>query len=275
VKAARLQRLRRFLGGLAEEQLRQPPAHHVLKPARELAHPRDRELAAYLLCMLQVGDAAASRQVSGLLLNRLGRQPGLTLVKASRQMLHDLCRDLQLGFIGPEGLGLWLSGLRNALRRHRSLADLYQASLGPAGTRPPLVTLDLFVVELSHGLDEAACREHRLGHLLPRPAKGSATARLHLFLRAVCRPDDGLDLGLWSRPSPEHLLLPLEQASLDRLRWLKLCEREKPCRGAVLEATQQLRQLRPADPVYYSHALDRLLVLDLDIEAMRQRFRHA
>jgi uncharacterized protein (TIGR02757 family) len=137
------------------------------------------------------------------------------------------------------------------------------------------VALDRFVVELTRGLSEEEMREHRLGHLLPRPAKGSATARLHLFLRAVCRPDDGLDLGLWSTPTPEHLLLPMDQAVLERLVWLKLSERDKPGRGAVLEATQQLRQLRPQDPVYYSHAFERLIALELDAEGMRQLFRHS
>lgn len=275
MKPARLQRLRRFLGSLAEEQLRQPPPGHPLLMARELAHPRDKELAAFLVCLLQAGNAEEAARTAGLLLNRLGRQPGLTLVKASRQMLCDLCQDLSLGFIGPQGLGLWLATLRNALRRHRSLADLYQHCLGPTGARPPLVALDRFMVELARGLGDEESREHRLGHLLPRPAKGSATARLHLFLRAVCRPDDGIDLGLWTSPAVDQLLLPLDQAVLDRLVWLKLSERDKPGRGAVLEATQQLRLLKPQDPVYYSHAFERLVTRAVDMDAMRQLFRHS
>ncbi|MFA7330707.1 MAG: DUF2400 family protein [Candidatus Delongbacteria bacterium] len=275
MKPARLLRLRRFLGGLSEEQLRQPPSSQALHPARLLAHPRDKEFAAFLICLLQAGDAEESRRTSGLLLNRLGPQPALTLVKANRQMLQDLCQDLQLGFIGPLGLALWLAALRNALRRHRSLADLYTTCLGPAGNRPPLVALDRFVVELGYGLSDEECREQRLGHLLPRPAKGSSTARLHLFLRAVCRPDDGADLGLWSLPRPDQLFLPLDQAILDRLRWLKLTEREKPSRGAVLEVTQQLRLLRPADPAFFHHGLERLVQSGLDMEGMRQLFRHA
>lgn len=244
-------------------------------PARQVAHPRDREFACFLICLLQAGDVEESRRVSGLLLNRLGPQPALTLVKANRQMLADLCQDLQLGFIGPQGLALWLSALRNALRRHRSLADLYTHSLGPSGSRPPLVALDRFMVELGNGLSDEDSREHRLGHLLPRPAKGSSTARLHLFLRAVCRPDDGVDLGLWSLPRPDQLFVPLDMPTLERLRWLKLTEREKPSRGAVLEVTQQLRLLRSTDPVYFHHGLERLLTLDLDVEGMRQLFRHA
>jgi uncharacterized protein (TIGR02757 family) len=130
-------------------------------------------------------------------------------------------------------------------------------------------------VELGFGLTEEESREHRLGHLLPRPAKGSSTARLHLFLRAVCRPDDGVDLGLWSLPRPDQLLLPLDMPILERLRWLKLTEREKPSRGAVLEVSQQLRLLRPQDPVFLHHGLERLVHLGLDVEGMRQLFRHA
>ena len=275
MKPARLQRLRRFLGGLAEEQLRQPPGGHLLHPARQLDHPRDREFAAFVLCLLQAGDGLESRRVAGLILNRLGSQPALTLVKANHQMLQDICRDLELGFLGPDSLAAWLGCLRNVLRRHRSLQDLYVHCLGPAGTRPPLVALDRFVVEVGRGLPEEEQRALRLGHLLPRPAKGSSTHRLHLFLRAVCRPDDGLDLGLWARPTPDQLFLPLDQPVMDRLLWLKLTERDKPSRGAVLETTQQLRLLRPQDPVFYHHGLERLIHLGLDVEGMRQLFRHA
>lgn len=273
MKPARLQRLRRFLGALAEEQLAHA-GEHAMRPARDLSHPRDREFAAFLLAMLHTGRLDGP-SCAPLLLNRLGRQPALTLVKANRQMLDEICADLNLGFIGPQGLSLWLSAVRNTLRRHRSLGDLFQFCLGPDGKRPHLVALDRFVVEVGRGLEEKEIQAHRLRHLLPRPAKGSATARLHVFLRSVCRPDDGLDLGLWQRPLPGQLLLPMDQAVLDRLVWLKLSEREKPCRGAVLEATGQLRMLNHHDPVLYHHALERLIALDLDVEGMRQRFRHA
>jgi uncharacterized protein (TIGR02757 family) len=274
MKPARLQRLRRFLGALAEERFARPGAH-PFHPARELAHPRDREFAAFLIAMLRTGHGDGDATCACVLLNRLGRQPALTLVKANRQMLDDLCSDLSLSFLGPQALSLWLAALRNSLRRHRSLGDLFLHCLGPDGKRPLLVALDRFVVELEKGTDEEELRAHRLGHLFPRPAKGSATARLHLFLRAVCRPDDGLDLGLWPKPLPGNLLLPMDQAVLDRLVWLKLSEREKPSRGAVLEATQQLRMLNHLDPVFFHHSLEQLISLDLDVEAMRQRFRHA
>lgn len=273
MKPARQQRLRRFLGGLMDEQVAQATVLPIWL-ARGLAHPRDKEFAAFLLAMLHTGNGEGLRSAA-LLLNRLGRQPALTLVKANRQMLDELCADLELGFIQPEGLSLWLSAVRNTLRRHRSLADLFVFCLGPDGKRPPLVALDRFVVELGRGLEEEEMKAHRLGHLLPRPAKGSATARLHLFLRSVCRPDDGLDLGIWQRPLPSQLLLPMDQAILDRLVWLKLSEREKPSRGAVLEATAQLRQLHQHDPIQFHHGLERLIALDLDVEAMRQRFRHS
>lgn len=274
MKPARLQRLRRFLGALAEERYARPGSH-PFHPARELAHPRDREFAAFLIAMLRTGHGEEESSCARTLLNRLGRQPALTLVKANRQMLDELCADLRLSFLGPQALGLWLAALRNSLRRHRSLGDLFTHCLGPEGKRPLLVALDRFVVELEKGTDDEERRTQRLGHLFPRPAKGSATARLHLFLRAVCRPDDGLDLGIWTHPRPGHLLLPLDQAVLDRLVWLKLSEREKPSRGAVLEATQQLRMLNPHDPLFFHHALEQLIALDLDVETMRQRFRHA
>jgi len=275
MKPARIQRLRRFLDGLAADYRRQPAEDDLLPRARAFAHPRDRELAAFLAATLSFGPPGAADRLLERLFDRLGRQPGRTLVKANGEVLAGLAEGLRLQFLGPDALRLLLHALRAALKKHRSLEALYLHSLGPAGKRRPLDALDRFMALLGRSVSAVERAESGVGHLLPRPAKGSATARLHLFLRAVARPDDGLDLGLWTRPEPRQLLLPVDGATLAFARLLKLSERVRVDRGAAVELTRTLALLDPHDPVRYHAAFLQMRRLELDAEALRDRFRRA
>jgi uncharacterized protein (TIGR02757 family) len=275
VKATRIQRLRRFLEPLAAEYRRQPPAGDPLPLARGFAHPRDRELAAFIAAVCSFGPPGAARRALETLFNRLGPQPGRMLVKANHEVLGALASGLELQFLGPEAFRLLLVALRAVLRKHRSLELLYLQALGPDGRRRPLDALDRLMVELNRPLPEEERAASGVAHLLPRPAKGSATQRLHLFLRAVCRPDDGLDLGLWKHPEPRHLLLPVDASLLANAGLLKLTERQRAVRGAVLELSRTLQLLDATDPIRYHAAFLQLKRLDWDAETLRAHFRRA
>ncbi len=273
MKPDRIARLQRFLGGLVEDHLHQPDAMSPGQLARQYAHPRDRELVAFLVAMLQFGPEEERRGWIKLLLGRLGKQPARTLSRLSQQMLQELCQDMQFSFIPPEGVYLWLHALRVSLKRSNTLEELF--SEGQAPGRRYLECCDRFMKQLQRSVSEEERRECRAAHLLPRPAKGSSVMRLHLFLRTVVRPDDELDLGLWQCLRPTELLLPLDGERLQLLHWLKLVTRELPDRGAVIEATRSLALLREDDPVYYSHALQRMLRLGWQAEELRNHFRRA
>lgn len=275
MKAARIQRLRRFFEGLAADYRRQPPAEDLLPKARAFAHPRDRELAAFVAAVCSFGPPGAAGRLFDTLFGRLGRQPGRTLVKANRELLDSLAEGLELQFLGPPAFAMLLHALRSALKKHRSLEGLYLHAMGPGGSRRPLDAIDRFMVELGRPISEEERAASGVAHLLPRPAKGSATARLHLFLRAVARPDDGLDLGLWSRPVPRDLLLPVDGALLEFARLLKLSERERASRGAALELTKVLQLLDAGDPVRHHAAFLEMRRQGWDADALRERFRHA
>lgn len=275
MKAARIQRLRRFFDGLAAEYRQQPPPEDLLLRARGFAHPRDRELAAFIASVCSFGSASAGRALLDRLFDRLGRQPGRTLVKANREQLAELTQDLRLQFLGPEAFFLLLHALRNALKRYRSLEALYLHARGPENRRRPLDAIDRFMSEIGRPISPEERASSGVGHLLPRPAKGSATQRLHLFLRAVARPDDGLDLGLWSSPRPNELLLPVDGPLLEYARLLKLTERERAVRGAAIDLTRTLHLLDAGDPIRFHPAFLQMRRLGLDSDALRERFRHA
>ena len=98
--------------------------------------------------------------------------------------------------------------------------------------------------------------------LLPDPNNGSAAKRLFLFLRWMVRPDDGVDMGLWTKVDKKRLIVPLD-THLFRIGWgLGLTERRTPGIKAARDITQALVEVDPRDPVRFDFALARLGILD-------------
>ncbi len=95
-------------------------------------------------------------------------------------------------------------------------------------------------------------------YFFPSPSGGSACKRLCMFLRWVCRPADGIDLGLWSKVSPRRLVIPLDTHTARISQLLGLTGRRSPGWKMALEVTESLRQLDPEDPVRFDFALAHL-----------------
>jgi uncharacterized protein (TIGR02757 family) len=95
-------------------------------------------------------------------------------------------------------------------------------------------------------------------YLFPSPAGGSACKRLCMLLRWLCRPDDGIDLGLWWAVSPARLVLPLDTHTARIARLLGLSARCNSDWKMALEVTASLRRLDPTDPVRFDFALAHL-----------------
>ncbi len=86
--------------------------------------------------------------------------------------------------------------------------------------------------------------------------KGASAKRLNMFLRWMVRSDDkGVDFGLWKNIPGSALLLPLDVHTGNQARQLGLLKRKQNDWTAVVEVTENLRQLDPVDPVRYDFAL--------------------
>jgi uncharacterized protein (TIGR02757 family) len=68
----------------------------------------------------------------------------------------------------------------------------------------------------------------------------------------------GVDLGVWSRPRPEQLVLPLDTHTHAIARRLRLTRYASPGWATALDVTRRLRLLDPCDPVKYDFALHRV-----------------
>jgi len=150
----------------------------------------------------------------------------------------------------------WACG--EALRQYGSLEALFANGLHGASDEAWREALAGFTGYL-RGRDFSAVHQ-RLGppraldHLLPRAELGGACKRLHLYLRWMVRPADGVDLGVWGL-SPARLCVPLDTHLGRMARNLGLTRRRDLGIRTAQEITQSLRRIDPEDPVRYDFAL--------------------
>ncbi len=99
---------------------------------------------------------------------------------------------------------------------------------------------------------------HGLRALWPSPVDGSACKRGLLFLRWVVRPEDGVDLGLWTSLTTRDLLVPVDTHLGRVARFLGFTKRKVNDWRTAEEITDALRQIDPVDPVRFDFALTHL-----------------
>ncbi len=93
-------------------------------------------------------------------------------------------------------------------------------------------------------------------HLLPDARAGSAGKRLFLFLRWMIRPEDGIDLGLWSDDvSASRLFMPLDVHIHKLARNVGLTKRPDLSWKTAVEVTAGLAAFDANDPTRYDFSL--------------------
>lgn len=212
---------------------------------RHYERPEDREVAALFCALFAYGNVKAMGAFLGAVLKRLGDRPAAGLLRGPQTSGWPGYR-----FQTGEEVGRFLAGAGAVLRDFGSLEACFSSGEGDVRDR----------LEAFAGILRERCGDGTPGilHLLPLPSAGSACKRWWLFLRWVCRPDDGLDLGLWDCPRPADLLLPVDTHVARIAYALGLSRRKSADWKFAQEATATLRRLDPGDPVRYDFALARL-----------------
>jgi uncharacterized protein (TIGR02757 family) len=113
-------------------------------------------------------------------------------------------------------------------------------------------------------------RDAGVRYFFPSPASGSACKRLNLYLRWMARRG-GVDLGVWRRPDPAQLVLPLDAHTIAIARKVRLTRYRSPGWSMARDVTRRLRALDPADPVKYDFALHRMGLFKRTDEVQRLR----
>ena len=234
---------------------------------RRYPAPEDREVAAFLATALAYGRVAQIKKSLDRIGSVLGPRPAAFIRKFDPVRHRPVLSGFVHRFNDATDLGLLLYFLRQMLRRNGSLEGFflagYQADhedIGPALSSfvARALALDCTPWHPSGKLPARA----GVRFFLPSPADGSTCKRLNLFLRWMVRPDDGVDMGLWSGVRASQLVIPLDTHVSRISMAIGLTSRRTIDWKMACEVTARLRRIEPADPVRYDFALCRLGMLE-------------
>lgn len=252
--------LKRILEQVGRQRGRDFLDNDPLAFPRRYAATADREAAAFLSAALAYGRVAGIRGSLEGLFARLPEGPAVFIRD------FDPRRDgpRLAGFVHRFNIGADIALLCAVLRAMRkeagSLERFFLAGDDPRSPDigPALAAFSARALALAAAVAPRQASGAGFRYLFPSPAGGSACKRLCMLLRWLCRPDDGIDLGLWQAVSPARLVLPLDTHTARIARLLGLSARRSPDWKMALEVTASLRRLDPDDPVRFDFALAHL-----------------
>jgi uncharacterized protein (TIGR02757 family) len=252
--------LKKILEQMAQDSGPAFLANDPLSFPRRYATAADREAAAFLSAALAYGRVAGIRSSLESLFARMPDGPAA--------FIHDFepQRDSARldGFVHRFNTGADIALLCRVLRAMADEAgSLERFFLAGDDSRSPDIGAALAIfssraAELAARLAPRQASRTGFRYLFPSPSGGSACKRLCMLLRWLCRPDDGIDLGLWQAVSPARLVLPLDTHTARIARLLGLSARRNADWKMALEVTASLRRLDPTDPVRFDFALAHL-----------------
>lgn len=230
----------------------------------------DREVVALIAASFAFGNVVSIQSALEWILARLGPRPAEILRQREPADWRFQFRGFRYRWVGARDLRVYLAWIGEALRRHGSLGGLWQAVDSDAD--PTVIpALERWVGALkSMPADPLRPGTRRLRRangtvsslptgadlLLTSPAGKSACKRMNLFLRWVCRPDDGIDLGLWP-VDPARLIVPVDTHVMHAARMMQMTDRRIGDLRAAREITAVLRSIDPADPVRFDFSMTR------------------
>jgi len=153
---------------------------------------------------------------------------------------NPLDQSLHRTFFGGD-LKYFCRGFKSCYEKYGSLESLF------AGAGDVWQGIGLFRDEMAVG-NKGAYSKH-----IANP-ETSACKRVNLALRWLVRKGP-VDFGLWTRIDASALYIPLDVHVARNARKLGLLKRKSNDRKAVVELTENLRELCPEDPVRYDFAL--------------------
>ncbi|MCS6899137.1 MAG: TIGR02757 family protein [Myxococcales bacterium] len=221
---------------------------------REQRSAEDAELAGLLASCLALGNAGVARDRCRAALSRVGSPLTLHL-EAPWDEVATRLGNWKHRFYTGEDVAKLLVGARRVQRRWGGLGKRFGALLDEVGTLQGAAARWVEEIQKEGWGKGGPGRMAR--HLLPIPGEGgSASKRLMLYLRWMVRPDDGVDLGLWTRwMSPAMLVIPVDVHIARLARNMGLTKRATVDWKTAQEITGRLAEFRPGDPVAYDFAL--------------------
>lgn len=155
----------------------------------------------------------------------------------------------------------FLRGIHRIYTQHDSLADFAKAKDIASDELPAWKLVEHINKELSeanNGTTNSRC--------LPGNLESTALKRVNMAMRWLVRDDGIVDIGIWKGViTPAQLFIPLDVHVGNTARDLELLTRKSNDKGAVIQLTDKLKEMRPEDPVWYDYALFGIGVKGKDI----------
>jgi uncharacterized protein (TIGR02757 family) len=209
--------------------------------------PHDQEVVALVAALLAFGRVESIRRSVERVLDALGPRPAETVDRSDRKALERRLRGfVHRTFRGPD-VAAMLANAGRVRARHGNVGAAFARHLDEAGD------LREALARLSDALRGRGAGRG-LAHLVADPRAGSACKRSLLLLRWMCRPADGVDLGLWP-VSPARLVIPVDTHVHRIAKNLGLTTRASASWRTAEEITARLRTFDGEDPVKYDFAL--------------------
>lgn len=228
-------------------------------PVRRYDRRADLELAGLVGACLAFGNARALRAKVSDVFDRLG--PNIAGIADDELEVFARLGDWRHRVYRGEDVARLLIGARRVQRQARSLERRFCQALDRHGELREALGEWADAIRSAGGLDRAGARRRGPLHLVPDPRKTSGCKRLLLYLRWMVRPDDGVDLGLWTRVPASLLLIPVDTHIFKLSRNLGLTERRTLSWPLAEEVTAALRDYEPDDPVRFDFSLCHLGML--------------
>jgi len=222
---------------------------------------QDAEVASFLASALAYGRVQQIQRSLNDLFARLDGGPYDFVMDFSPSRRSRLA-GFKHRFTTAEDVGDLLELLRPVLRQHGSIESFFVEDFDP---KEPNVLPAL--ARFCDRLTDAYARKHGgqvsrgLMYLLASPSRGSASKRLHLFLRWMVRADD-VDPGLWKSLDRAKLIVPLDVHMARLCRILGLHDSNTISQSTAVQVTEGFAAIAPADPVKYDFSLSRIGILD-------------
>jgi len=225
----------------------------------------DREVAGFVASGLAFGTVAQIKRSVATVLEAVSPRPAEAVAALDARETAARLRSFRHRWIDGRDVACLLFLVGQMRRSHGSVEAFFAEGLSPGDSDvgPALASFSARALALDHG---GLYRGRRLPadagvrSFFSSPEKGSACKRLNLYLRWMARRD-GVDLGVWRRPDPSQLVLPLDAHTIAIARRVRLTRYRSPGWAMALDVTRRLRQLDPADPVKYDFAFHRMGLL--------------
>jgi uncharacterized protein (TIGR02757 family) len=225
--------------------------HDPLGVIRSWPH-EEREVVAHIAALLAYGSVVQIRRAIERVLVALGPSPTATLLQWQAGDFLQQDPAFVYRMTRAADVDALLTALARLLQRFGTLHAAFLACDDPSSP-DIVVALTRYVAMIRAEFPSDVGRGAR--YLTPDPATGSASKRWFLLLRWLVRPDDGADLGCWSRVGPERLLIPLDTHTARLSLWLGLTKRQTVDLRMSREVTAALKQIDVHDPISFDMPL--------------------